>query len=65
MKWHEVLRFGLEKLPEPMLEDGFRGLAVAGRPVEAHLRRGSKSALEGFGFRKSFAPVLTFGTDVN
>ena len=37
VKWREVLRFGLEKLPEPMLEDGFRGLAVAGEPVESHL----------------------------
>ena len=37
MKGREVLRFGLKKLPEPMLEDFFRGLAVAGEPVEAHL----------------------------
>jgi hypothetical protein len=37
VKGREVLRFGLKKLPEPMLEDFFRGLAVAGEPVEAHL----------------------------
>ena len=37
VKGREVLRFGLKKLPEPMLEDGFRGLAVTGEPVEAHL----------------------------
>jgi hypothetical protein len=37
VKWREILRFGLKKLPEPMLEDGFRGLAVTGEPVEAHL----------------------------
>jgi len=37
VKWRKVLRFGLKKLPEPMLEDGFRGLAVTGEPVEAHL----------------------------
>jgi hypothetical protein len=37
VKGREVLRFGLKKLPEPMLEDGFQGLAVAGEPVESHL----------------------------
>ena len=37
MKWREIQRFGLKKLPEPMLEDGFRGLAVASELVEAHL----------------------------
>jgi hypothetical protein len=37
VKWREVLRFGLEKLQESMLEDGFRGLAVTGEPVEAHV----------------------------
>ncbi len=37
VKRHKVLRFVLKKLPEPVLEYGFRGLAVAGEPVEAHL----------------------------
>jgi hypothetical protein len=37
MKGRKILRFRLEKLPKPMLEDGFRSLAVTGKPVEAHL----------------------------
>ena len=37
MKWREIHRFGLKKLPEPMLKDGFRSFAVTGEPVEAHL----------------------------
>ena len=37
MKWREIQRFGLKKLPEPMLKDGFRSFAVTGEPVEAHL----------------------------
>ena len=37
MKWREIQRFGLKKLPEPMLKDCFRSFAVTGEPVEAHL----------------------------
>ena len=37
MKGRESHRFGLKKLPEPMLKDGFRSFAVTGKPVEAHL----------------------------
>jgi len=37
VKWRKILRFGLKKLPKPMLEDGFRSLAITGEPVEAHL----------------------------
>jgi hypothetical protein len=37
MKGRKILRFRLEELPKPMLEDGFRSLAVTGKPVEAHL----------------------------
>ena len=37
MKWRKIHCFGLKKLPEPMLKDGFRSFAVTGEPVEAHL----------------------------
>ena len=30
MKWREILRFGLKKLPKPVLEDCFRSFAVTG-----------------------------------
>ena len=37
MKWRKIHCFGLKKLPEPMLKDGFRSFAVTGEPIEAHL----------------------------